>query len=242
MTAVAVAIALALGAVMGLLGGGGSILAVPVFTFFLGLPPKEAVVTSLAVIGIAATAGAVSALLRRVVPLGVTLTVGAAATAGAYGGSLIGARLSDQSQLTMLAIVMFIAAAVMWRRPDTTAGRTIGRPMLAALGAAIGAVTGLVGVGGGFLVVPALVIGAGLTMQEAASASLLVIALAAFSGLAGYFAHVAIDWSMVAPFAALAAVGTLAGAHFAGRLPQRRLQQVFATALVIVGVYTLVRS
>lgn len=244
MTPTAVALALVIGMAMGLLGGGGSIIAVPAFTFLLRLPPKDAVATSLAVVGLAATAGAIGGLLRGVVPIAVTLTVGLSATVGAYAGAQAGARVSDHTQLTVLAIVMFIAAIALWRQQgETVAYPGLGsRPALALVGVAIGALTGFVGVGGGFLIVPALVVGAGLSMQQAAAASLFVIAVAAFSGLAGYFAHATLDWPFILPFAAIAAAGTLAGARMAHRLPQRRLQQAFAVSLLILGSYVFVRA
>lgn len=99
MTLEAIVLAIVIGAVMGLLGGGGSILAVPAFTFLLGLPPKEAVATSLAVVGLAAAAGAVRGLIRGVVPAPLALTVGGSAIVGSFGGSLAGSRLSDHAQL-----------------------------------------------------------------------------------------------------------------------------------------------
>jgi uncharacterized membrane protein YfcA len=243
MTFTAVALALAIGMAMGILGGGGSIIAVPAFTFLLHLPPKDAVVTSLAVVGLAATAGAIGGLLRGVVPIAVALTVGLPATLGAYGGAMAGARISDHVQLAILAVVMFVAAIALWREQGGTVALLpqASQPLLAGLGLSIGVLTGLVGVGGGFLIVPALVIGARVPMQQAAGVSLFVIALAAFSGLAGYMWHATPAWGFIVPFAAIAAAGTLAGATIALRLPQRRLQQGFAVSLVLLGSYVLVQ-
>jgi uncharacterized protein len=244
MTPTAAALALMIGAAMGVLGGGGSIIAVPAFTFFLHLAPKDAVVTSLAVVGLAAGAGAISGWLRGIVPIGVTLIVGLSAAAGAYAGSVAGSRISDHLQFVILGIVMLGAAMALWMQPLLPAPRAVqpSRPLLALLGLSTGVVTGLVGVGGGFLVVPALVIGARLSMQQAATASFFVIALAAASGLAGYVAHATLDWSFILPFATIAAAGTLAGTRVAYRLPQRRLQQAFAAALVIVASFVLMRA
>jgi len=242
-TFTAVALALAIGLAMGILGGGGSIIAVPAFTFLLHLPPKDAVVTSLAVVGLAASAGAIGGFLRGVMPIAVAMTVGLSATLGAYAGAVAGARISDHAQLAILAAVMFVAAIALWREPGSTPARVVlaSKGRLAVLGLSVGALTGLVGVGGGFLVVPALAIGARLPMQEAAAASLFVIALAAFSGLAGYLGHATLAWGFILPFAAIAAAGTLGGATIALRLPQRRLQQAFAVSLVLLGSYVLVQ-
>lgn len=243
MTATAVALALAIGVGMGILGGGGSIVAVPAFTFLLHLAPKDAVVASLAVVGIAAAVGAIGAFARRAVPIAVALTVGLSATVGAYAGGLAGSRLGDRTQLAILAVVMFVAAVSLWRRPEDSAtpAAKLSKPALALLGVSIGSLTGLVGVGGGFLIVPALVIGAGLPMRQAVAASLFVIALAAFSGLAGYLGHGSIAWSFILPFGAIAAIGTLAGGTVAYRLPQRRLQQAFACGLFLLGSFVLTR-
>ena len=243
MTFTAVALALAIGMAMGLLGGGGSIIAVPAFTFLLHLPPKDAVVTSLAVVGLAATAGAIAALVRGVVPIAVAFTVALSAALGAYAGAMAGARISDHTQLAILGAVMFVAAIALWREPGRAAVRVPdpSAGLLMGLGVSIGALTGLVGVGGGFLIVPPLAIGAGLPMQQAAAASLLVIAFAAFSGLAGYLGHATAAWGFIVPFAVITAAATVAGGIIAVRLPQRRLQQVFAVSLVFLGSYVLVQ-
>ena len=244
MTVTAAALALAIGLGMGLLGGGGSLVAVPAFVFLLHLPQKDAVVTSLAVVGLAAGAGAVGAFVRGAIPVTVALVVGASAIVGAYAGGLAGARLADQVQVTILGVVMLVAAVGLWRQPDRRGSRATRAPMavLALLGAAVGALTGLVGVGGGFLIVPALVIGAGLPMREAASASLFVIMLAALSALAGYAGEVTPAWPFILPLAVVAAAGTLAGSTVAWRLPQRRLQQAFSIALVALASFMLTRQ
>lgn len=244
MTIGAAALALAIGITMGVLGGGGSLVAVPAFTFLLQLPPKDAVVTSLAVVGVAAAAGAVSGFVRGAIPVFAALMVGASATAGAYAGGVAGARLSDHTQMSILATVMLIAAFALWRQPaeggSTDAPHASGLA-LAAIGVLIGALTGLVGVGGGFLIVPALVIGAGLPIREAAASSLFVIALAACSALAGYAGATTVAWPFVLPIAAVAAAGTIAGGVVAWRLPQRRLQQAFAVSLVALASFVLTR-
>lgn len=240
----AVALATGIGLVMGLLGGGGSILAVPALTLLLHFTPKEAIVISLAVVAVAATAGAVGSFVRGTLPLAAGLTVGLAATLGALLGGFIGAQLADATQLRLLGVVMLTAAALMFWRP-VTEGPAMARrsvPVLLAIGFPLGILTGLIGVGGGFLMVPALVIAAGLPMREATGASLVVMAMAAASGLAGYLGHTPFALSFIGPFAVVAALGTLAGGMIAHRLPQRRLQQAFATTLVILGSYVLIRS
>lgn len=243
MTVTAAGLALLIGLAMGLLGGGGSIVAVPALTFLLHFPQKDAVVISLVIVGSAAGAGAASALIRGVLPLTVAMIVGLSATVGAFAGGPAGARLPDHLQLTLLAVLMFVAAIAMWRRPVIHAAPASQPrvPVLILLGVATGIVTGLVGVGGGFLIVPALVIGARLPIRRAVGASLFVITLAAFASIPGYAGRVTLDWSFIAPFAVIAAIGALAGGAAAQYLPQRRLQQGFAAALVVLGTYVLTR-
>ncbi len=244
MTLLAVILATAIGLVLGLLGGGGSILAVPALTMLLHFSPKEAVVISLSMAAIAAPAGAVGAFMRGTLPLAAGLVVGLAATVGAFIGGFAGARLADATQLRMLGVVMLVAAALMNWRPAARRAPGDRRPLavMLLLGFPLGLLTGLIGVGGGFLIVPALVIVAGLPMREAAGASLVVITMAAVSGLAGYLGNTPLTLSFIIPFALLGAAGTLAGGWVAHRLPQQRLQQVFAAVLVVLGSYVLIRS
>lgn len=244
MTPAAFALALVIGALMGLLGGGGSIVAVPALTLILGLPTKDAVVASLLVVGISAAAGAVSAWWRGLVPLATAGVVGGSAMVGALAGGLAGARLSDDTQFTILALVMLLAALVMWLRPEgpSRAPTALDVPMLGVTGVCVGAVTGLVGVGGGFLMVPALVVAAGLTMAQAGGVSLFVMALSTAAALPGYVAHTHPQWSFVAPLAGTSVIAVLVVGPLAPRLPQRLLQRAFAVTLVILAFYLLLRS
>ncbi len=245
MTLTALTLAVAIGVVMGLMGGGGSILAVPALTLLLHFPPKEAVVISLSVVAIAATAGAIGSFIRGTLPLAAGLVVGLAATAGALVGGFAGARLADATQLRLLGVVMLVAATLMlWRpAPDAPTGQhRRSLPLLIMIGIPLGILTGVVGVGGGFLIVPALVMIARLPMREAAGASLIVIAMAATSGLAGYLEETPLALSFIVPFALVAAAGAIAGGYVAHRLPQQRLQQAFAGVLVVLASYVLIRS
>ena len=244
MTLLAAVMALAMGFGMGLLGGGGSIVAVPLLTFVFGLSPKDAIVASLAIISMTALAGAIGALARGVLPLRPALIVGVAAVLGGLAGGSAGTRLPDQLQLVLLALVMFAAAIVMWRAPvrSRVDERPVAAGRLSTIGLSTGFMTGLVGVGGGFLIVPALVAGAGLPMRRAAAASLFVITLASLAAVSRYAGHATLHWTFILPFTAVAAAGALAGGVIAYRLPQRILQQAFAAALVILGSYVLFRA
>lgn len=243
MTLTAAVLALVIGGAMGLLGGGGSIVAIPAFTFLLHQSPKEAVVTSLAVVGLAAAAGATGHLFRGVVPIRTAATVGAAAMAGAYAGGAIGAQLSDRWHLVLLGPVMLGAGVLLLWLPGHlhTVRTTRSNAVLALIGVAVGTFTGLVGVGGGFLMVPALVLFAGLDMHEAAAVSLAVIAVSALSGLLAYLGHASLAWPFIGGLAAIASAGTLAGSMAARRLPQQHLQRAFAMSLMVMGALVLTR-
>ncbi|MGE3189903.1 MAG: sulfite exporter TauE/SafE family protein [Vicinamibacterales bacterium] len=246
MSLLAWALATAMGLSLGLLGGGGSILTVPIFTYVLGYPPKQAIAMSLPVVGLAAASGAGLGLVRGTLPLVPALTVGAATMAGAYTGARLSVYLSGATQLAVLAVAMFAAAAAMWQRARRAEALHAGaRPhalLLVAVGLGVGLLTGIVGIGGGFMIVPALVIAGGLPMRQATSASLLIIALSAAAGLAGYVGQVEVVWSVVWAFAFVSALGVLAGGLIAGRVPARRLQEGFAVFLLVLAGYILYRG
>ena len=245
MTMTAAALALTIGVAMGLFGGGGSLLLVPALTYLMGFDAKQAVTTSLAVVGISAAVGSAARLAHGTLPIKPALVIGIATVIGAFGGSLIGARLDDNLQLQIFGIVIVVAAVALGWQSAFGFGAprpARGRAVLAAAGIAVGVVTGLLGVGGGFLIVPALVMGANLDMREATSVSLFVMVLATASAFAGYAGTVTPAWSFVVPFAAVASAGTVAGGIAGQSVPQRLLQQVFAAGLMLIAAFILIRG
>ncbi len=244
MTFVAVlAGALVIGSALGLLGGGGTILTVPLLHGLLGLPTPQAVAMSLPIVAIAAASGAVVGWRRGAFAVTPTLGLAVATAAGAYAGALVGQTLSPRTQSTLLGITLLAAAVAMWRGgryaptlPAHVATRAPVRLALAGMG--VGLVTGLVGVGGGFLIVPALVTFGGYALAEAVPASLFVIAVSATSGAVGYRA-VPVAWDTVFVIASAAAAGVLLGAAAGRRLAPRRLRTAFAFLLVAAAGYVL---
>ena len=248
MSLIAITLAIAAGAAMGLFGAGGSLFLVPALTYVMSFEAKQAVTISLAVVGMSAFAGAVAGYLKGTLPLRPAIVTGTGTIVGAFLGSIVGAGLDDGVQLTMLGCITLAAAAILtWQSASPRSKRLVESVssravLMAAAGLGVGFITGLVGVGGGFLIVPALVTVAGLEMREAASVSLFVIVLATLSALTGYAGRVPFSWGFVAPFAMVATLATVAGGIARHSMSQRLLQRMFAGALVVVAAFLLIRN
>lgn len=243
MTLLAAALALLIGVTLGLLGGGGSILTVPVFVYVLGLESKRAIAMSLPVVGLAALVGVARHWRLGNVDARTALQFGLAAMAGAYGGARLAQFLAGPVQLGLFALVMLAAAVSMLRDARLPEGDDPGRTpswgRLLPIGVGVGAVTGLVGAGGGFLIVPALVLLGRVPMRKAIGTSLLVISMNTAAGFAGYRGAVDVDWGIVASFAAVAGVGIVAGSALVSRVPTRQLKRAFALFLLVIGTSIL---
>jgi uncharacterized membrane protein YfcA len=246
------ALAALIGLSLGLLGGGGSILTVPIFVYVLGFDPKLAIAMSLPVVGATSLIGAASHWKAGNVRLKTAALFGVIAMAGAYTGARLSVFVSGSLQLALLAIVMLVAAVSMFRsarrdsrRVDSAAapeGRAIALGLLAPVALGVGLLTGLVGIGGGFLVVPALVLLARVPMKQAVGTSLLVIAMNSFSGSLGYLGQVQMPWAFMLGFTAVAAVGILAGSWLVRFVSQAALKQGFAVFLLLMGAFILYRN
>jgi uncharacterized membrane protein YfcA len=241
MLALSLALAAVIGLSLGLLGGGGSILTVPVLVYVLGFAAKPAIAMSLPVVGVTSLVGTGMHWRLGNVHLRSALTFGVLAMIGSFAGARLSAFVSGTVQLAMLGAVMLAAAVAMLRgtrTPESTAAPPRSALMLpVALG--VGMLTGLVGIGGGFLVVPALVLLARVPMRHAVGTSLLVIAMNSASGFAGYIGTVDFDWVFLARFAAVAILGAVAGAALVNRVPQAALKRGFALFLLVIGGFVL---
>lgn len=247
MTATAILAALGIGLLLGLLGGGGSILLVPVLMHVLGLDTKLAVAVSLPVVGLTSLGGAVVHWRAGHVDPGAALRVGLIAMGAAYAGAHAGVLLPAALQVALLGMVMVAAGLSMLRRrepvgpaPTVSPRRVRWLQVSAPLG--IGALTGMTGVGGGFLFVPALVLLEQVPFATAVGTSLLVIAANAAAGVAGYVGHLALPWRFIAAFAATASVGAIAGAQMASRVSPQRLRRSFGALLIAVAGWLLLRT
>lgn len=249
----AIPFGIAIGIAVGMLGGGGSVLAVPVLVYVLGQSVEDATTASLVVV----TAGAVAGGLRYARDGRVCWRHAGVFTLAALPGALAGTVLADivggSALIAAFAVVMFGAAAATWRsgrRDDegSAAPRPAGCPPLrmsrdVAAGLIVGAMTGFFGVGGGFLIVPTLSIFLALSMRLAVGTSLAIITTTSLAGLAAHFAAGrGLDVGITASMTVACATGAIAGAALATRVPQRSLAHGFAALLVVVGAYLLVSA
>jgi len=238
-------LALFIGISLGLLGGGGSILTVPVLHYILGYDVKSAVPMSLVVVGLTSAVGALTHWKAGTLHVRTALSFGPPAVLGAFLGAELGLKASPRLQLAVLAVVMVLAAltmffgsVVMTATTATTATIPItgGRlPLVPLVGGAVGLLTGFAGVGGGFLYVPALVVLGGLPMRKAVGTSLALILLSCIAGVTRYHGSQPIDWRAVALFTAIALVGVLLGSRLVSHVSQTLLRKAFAALLLLMG-------
>jgi uncharacterized membrane protein YfcA len=241
--------AVLIGLSLGMLGGGGAVLTVPVFVYLLGVPAKSAVAMSMPVVGLTSAVGAWRYWRAGHVQVRLAATFGAVAMAGAFVGARLAAWLTGRQQLLLLGAVMGLTAFSMLRRAriegaprdDATESAAAWRlgPLALVVALFVGVLTGLVGIGGGFLVVPALVLLARVPMRAAIGTSLAVITMNATSGLIGYAGRVPIDWGMVAWFAALASAAAVMGAAYADRISPSVLRRAFAGLLFLIAGFLI---
>jgi uncharacterized membrane protein YfcA len=252
MTLPGAGLALLVGFVLGLLGGGGSVLTVPILIYALHVPVKPAIATSLCVVGLVAFIGFISHWRQGTVATKVAFVFGPSAVIAAYAGARMAKHVPSHVQIILFALFGLLGSVMMFRGTLRKVQMVEGgeyefhadRRMVVFLileGIVVGLITGLIGVGGGFLIVPALVLVAKLPMRLAIGTSLLVITMNALSGFAGYAGTVPVDWHLVFWFTLVAAVGSVIGTLMSKRLPQRVLKQVFAVLLAGVSLYVLYR-
>ncbi len=235
-----------IGLSLGLLGGGGSILTVPILTYVAGLDPREAIAASLFVVGVTSAVSAINHARNHRVKWRTGVIFGAAGMAGAFGGGLLGGHIPGTVLMIAFALMMIATSIAMIRGRKSSAGETkdrdlpLGRVILDGL--VVGVITGLVGAGGGFLVVPALALLGGLSMPVAVGTSLVVITMKSFAGLAGYLTSVELDWALVGAVTVAAVLGSLLGSRLAGRIPEALLRKGFGVFVLVMGVFVLIQE
>lgn len=249
MTLLAALIGAAIGVSLGMLGGGGSILAVPALVYALGQPVRDAVPTSLLVVAGSAAAGALSHLRAGKVPWRSALLFGSAGIGGSFAGAWVNRRLDENALLIGFGIMMLVAATAMLRKrgrqEDEAAARSCEnawreRPaMVLLVGLGVGVLTGLFGVGGGFILVPAWTLAMGCPVRVSVGASLLVIVLNSAGALVAHAGFGSIDMGVAGPFTVAAVVGAIVGERIGERVAGPRLSRWFAYLVVGVALFVL---
>jgi len=233
-----------IGLSLGLTGAGGSIITLPVLVYLAGLPPKEAVGLSLFVVGAAALVGALQRLRSGEIHLKAGLMFALSGMAGAAGGAQFTPLVSGKVLMIVFALLMLVVAINMLLNtkvePTKESECRPVRCLLAGLG--VGLLTGFIGVGGGFLLMPALVKFAKLPLRVATGTSLAVISFNSAAGFVSHFGEAPPRWTLAFAFAGIAAAGVLLGSYFAKRLPVARLRQGFAFMVIITGAFVLWQS
>jgi uncharacterized membrane protein YfcA len=246
LSALGLALAVLIGISLGFFGGGGSILTVPLLVYVFGLEPKEAIASSLLIVGIASASGALQHWRAGNVRPKEGLLFGVAGMAGAYLGGRASAFLDGGLLLLLFAAMMLLTAAAMWRgRKDPAEDRVEDMRSswkLVLQGFAVGSFTGLVGAGGGFLIVPVLALWAGLPMTAAVGTSLLIIVLNSLSGFLGYRSHVQVEYGLIAAVSAVAVAGSFLGSRLATRIEPASLRRSFASFVMVMACFILVRE
>ncbi|WP_370247660.1 sulfite exporter TauE/SafE family protein [Cryobacterium sp. TMT2-4] len=247
----ALVLGLIVGSLLGLVGGGGAIIAVPALVYGVGLPLEEAIPTSLIVVG-AASAVAVLPRLRRGVNWRLATIVGSAGVATAYLGTMVNRLLNPGVLLLIFAVIMVIAGIRMFMPPRPGGGPCAlpgGEirwrsclPRAIATGAVVGFLTGLLGVGGGFLIVPALTLVLGLPMSVTVGTSLVIIVINSLAGFTAHLGDVQIDLAVTGAFAVTAMAASLIAGRLARGLSDTVLKRGFAVLVLIVAVYVAVQA
>ncbi|HSP41267.1 MAG TPA: sulfite exporter TauE/SafE family protein [Luteolibacter sp.] len=236
--------AVLIGLSLGLTGAGGSILTLPVLVHLAGVPPREAVPLSLLVVGSAAFVGALQRMRSGALHVRAAAMFVLAGAAGAVPGAQLTPMVSPAALMIIFAVIMVAVAVRMLRGSDAAvAPAPECRPVRCLLaGGGVGVLTGFLGVGGGFLLVPALVKFARLPLPLATGTSLAIIACNSAAGFAGHLGTGAIDWKIAATFSIIAAAGVVIGGKFAGLLPQRTLRRGFALLVLLTAAFVLTKS
>lgn len=236
------ALGFGIGLSLGLMGGGGSLLTVPALVYLVGQTPQSAVTTSLAIVGANSLMGASFHRSQGTLNWNVALSFGGAGMLVAYLAAGFSNMVPEAVLLLAFAIVMlFVGGLMLMRARQDVAEMTVPRPFPVVIvsGAGVGLMTGILGIGGGFLIVPALVMLVGLPMRIAVGTSLIVIAMNSLAGFLGHVGDGSFDITMTAIFTAAGLVGTFAGARLNKRLPTGRLQKGFAWFVIVLAFFLL---
>lgn len=237
-------LALIMGLSLGLMGGGGSILTVPILVYAIGMSPKSSIALSLAIVGLTSIIGVFGHFKNKNINLKMAALFAPFAMLGTFFGAKLSKFFTGEAQLLLFGTIMLVASILMIKKiPLKEQSEKKQSILFIAVGALIvGIITGLVGIGGGFLIVPALVLIIGLPMKEAIGTSLLIIALNSASGFLGYLGMVEIDWSFLLIFTLFSGIGILLGSHFVKYISQAKLKKMFGIFLIFMAIFILYKN
>ncbi|BCN92438.1 UPF0721 transmembrane protein [Thiomicrorhabdus immobilis] len=242
--------ALFIGLTLGLLGSGGSILTVPVLTYIVGQETKVAIAGSLMIVGIISIFSAIPYARQGLVKWRTVVIFGVPGMAGAVFGAWLAHYVSDALQMLIFSVLLLAASYLMFKPVKLDAETELEeRAMfkIAIDGFLVGGVTGLVGVGGGFLIIPALVLLGGLSMRLAVGTSLVIIAVKSFAGFLEYLKvlealQLSVDWQIIGMFSVIGIVGGWLGHKISSQINQEQLKRGFAIFLVLMGAFILYKN
>lgn len=240
--------ALVIGLSLGLVGSGGSILTIPVLVFILDRPEKLAIAEALAIVGSVSLLGSMPYAIRKEIDWKSVLWFGLPGMAGACAGGCTSYFISGNVQLTLFAMTLFAASGLMLFGPttfETIASGTSSNAITLVKGFLVGCLTGLLGIGGGFLIVPSLVILCGLSMTVAVGSSLVIISMNSFVGFTEQLVilhslNLRVSWSIIGVISTLSILGCYAGSFFSNRVSQRRLRQLLGCVIFVMGIGILI--
>lgn len=243
--------ALIIGLLLGLLGGGGSILTVPVLVYWMGFDARQAIVTSLIIVAITSAIACVFYARGKHVYIKIGIAFSTTGVIGAYAGGRLSAFVPNEVLLVLFSLVMLITSITMLRSQQREPTRSVNAyqnptelPLASILfdGLMVGLITGLVGVGGGFLLVPALNFLVKIPMRSAIGTSLFIVTIQSIAALIGHADHFEFDHSIVATFASCTVVGSLIGGMISRRIDPKWLKKGFGFFVLFVGLLMLLQD
>lgn len=237
------AFAVLIGLSLGLMGGGGSILTVPVLVYSLGIDPKTAIALSLAIVGFTSIFGIIGHFRNQNINFKVISFFAPITMIGSLAGSYLSTLISGQVQLLLFALIMLASSILMIKgREESTETKRPKTSLLIFSGLIVGIISGIVGVGGGFLIVPALVLLANIPMKKAIGTSLVVISLSSLTGFIGHALHMDIPWSFLVKFILFSGAGIILGTNLVKYIPQAKLKVSFGYFLILMGGFILYKN